>query len=311
MFASLAFLVAAQQIVLPLGKPPPQVEKPIAPIELNGPLFASACKDWDDWDKPAPPVRIHANTFLVGTCGISSILITGEQGDVLIDGGTEAGADLIAANIRKLGFRLTDVKYILQSHEHIDHVGGVARLQRLTGAQVVASRAAAKVLTTGVANPEDPQAGMQKPIPLARVDRIIEDGGQVRLPDILLTAVATPGHTPGALTWRWESCKAGICRSMVYADSLTPVSRDDYRFSDHPQYLAAFRASIAKVATLPCEILLTPHPSASDMVKRLALAKVDTPNQCVDYAAGLTKALDARVAKEAAGQKPTPEPAKQ
>jgi metallo-beta-lactamase class B len=304
MFASLAFLAALQQIVIPLQKPPPQVEKPIAPIAVNGPLFAAACKDWDDWDKPAPPVRIHANTYLVGTCGISSILITGEQGDVLIDGGTEAGADLIAANIQKLGFRLGDVKIILQSHEHIDHIGGVARLQRLTGAQVYASPAAARVLTTGVAGPDDPQAGMQKPIPVTRVDRVIQDGGTVRLFDILLTATASPGHTPGALTWNWESCHGGICRSIVYADSLTPVSRDEYRFSDHPQYLAAFRASIAKVAALPCEILLTPHPSASDMINRLALAKVDGPNQCRDYAAGLTKQLDERLAKEAAAKLP-------
>lgn len=311
MFASLAFLLAAQQIVVPLGKPPPQVEKPIAPIEINGPMFASACKDWDDWDKPAPPVRIHANTFLVGTCGISSILITGEQGHVLIDGGTEAGADLILANIRKLGFNPRDIKYILESHEHIDHVGGVARLQQRTGAQVVASPAAARVLRTGVANPDDPQAGMQKPLPIARVDRVIEDGGQVRLFDIQLTAIATPGHTLGALTWHWESCKGGICRHIVYADSLTPVSRDDYRFSDHPPYLAAFRASIAKVAGLDCDILLTPHPSASDMIKRFALAKVDGPNQCRDYAAGLTKGLDARLAKEAAGQPAATEPSKQ
>ena len=302
MFASLAFLAALQQIVVPLGKPPPQVEKAIAPIEINGPLFAAACKDWDDWDKPAPPVRIHANTFLVGTCGISSILITGEQGDVLIDGGTEAGADLIANNIRKLGFRLSDVKIILQSHEHIDHIGGVARLQRLTGAQVYASPAAAKVLATGTAGAGDPQAGMQKPVPIARVDRVIQDGGQVRLIDILLTAVATPGHTPGALTWHWESCKAGICRHIVYADSLTPVSRDDYRFTDHPEYLAAYRASIAKVAALDCDILLTPHPSASDMINRLALAKVENPNACRDYAASLTKQLDERLAKEAAAK---------
>ena len=302
MFASLAFLAALQQIVVPLGKPPPQVEKAIAPIEINGPLFAAACKDWDDWDKPAPPVRIHANTFLVGTCGISSILITGEQGDVLIDGGTEAGADLIADNIRKLGFRLSDVKIILQSHEHIDHIGGVARLQRLTGAQVYASPAAAKVLATGTAGAGDPQAGMQKPVPIARVDRVIQDGGQVRLIDILLTAVATPGHTPGALTWHWESCKAGICRHIVYADSLTPVSRDDYRFTDHPEYLAAYRASIAKVAALDCDILLTPHPSASDMINRLALAKVENPNACRDYAASLTKQLDERLTKEAAAK---------
>ena len=310
MFASLALLAAAAQvpgIVIPLQKPPPQVEKPIAPIETSGPLFAVACKDWDEWDKPAPPVRIHANTYLVGTCGISAILITGTEGDVLIDGGTEAGADLIAANIRKLGFRLTDVKFILHSHEHSDHVGGISRLQRLTGAQVIASPAAAKVLTSGVAGADDPQAGMQKPFPAARVDRVIEDGGTVRLYDILLTAVATPGHTPGALSWYWESCGGGVCRSIVYADSLTPVSRDDYRFSDHPDYLAAYRASIAKVAALNCDILLTPHPSASDMVRRLALAKVENPNACRDYAQSLTKQLDERLAKEA-GAKETRKP---
>lgn len=305
MFASLAFIAAAaqlNQVVIPLGKPPRQVETPVAPLELNGPLFAAACKDWDEWDKPAPPVRIHANTYLVGTCGISSILIAGTEGHVLIDGGTEADADLIAANIKQLGFRLSDVKVILQSHEHIDHVGGIARLQQLTGAQVYASPVTAKVLASGVASTDDPQAGMQKPFPAARVDRVIEDGGTVRLFDILLTATATPGHTPGALTWHWESCYAGICRTMVYADSLTPVSRDGYRFSDHPDYLAAFRASIAKVAALKCDILLTPHPSASDMVKRLALARVDAPNQCRDYAAALTKQLDERLAKEAPGK---------
>jgi len=227
MFASLAFLAAAQQIVVPLGKPPPQVYHPPAVLQTNGPLFAAACKDWDDWDKPAPPVRIHANTYLVGTCGISSILITGSDGDILIDGGTEAGADLIASDIRKLGFRPSDVKILLHSHEHIDHVGGISKLQRMTGAQLYASAAAAKVFTTGTASTGDPQAGMQEPLPMARVDRIIKDGDEVRLGDLMLTAVATPGHTPGALSWHWVSCYSGICRSIVYADSLTPVSRPD------------------------------------------------------------------------------------
>jgi len=306
MFASHAFLAAAQQIVVPLGKPPPQVYHPPAVLQTNGPLFAAACKDWDDWDKPAPPVRIHANTYLVGTCGISSILITGSDGDILIDGGTEAGADLIASDIRKLGFRPSDVKILLHSHEHIDHVGGISKLQRMTGAQLYASAAAAKVFTTGTASTGDPQAGMQEPLPMARVDRIIKDGDEVRLGDLMLTAVATPGHTPGALSWHWVSCYSGICRSIVYADSLTPVSRPDYRFSDHPDYVAAYRASIAKIAALDCEILLTPHPSASDMVNRLALAKVENPNACKEYAAGLTKQLDERLAKEKAGQQ-TPE----
>lgn len=298
MFASLAFLAAAQQVVIPLGTPK-LIEKPIAPIEMSGPLFAGQCKDWDDYNKPAPPVGIFGNTYLVGTCGISSILITDPAGDILIDGGTEQDADLIAANIRKLGFRLTDVRYILHSHEHFDHVGGIAKLQRMTGAQLVASPAAAAVLNSGMASKDDPQYGINQPFPAAHVDRIVRDGEQVRLGNTVLVALATPGHTPGALTWHWGSCWRGVCRQIVYADSLSPVSSKDYRFSDHPAYLAAYRSSIAKVGALPCDILVTPHPSASHMIDRLVLGKeLDDPNGCRDYAAGLTKQLDDRLAKE-------------
>jgi metallo-beta-lactamase class B len=302
MFVSLAFLAAAQQIVVPLGNPK-QVEQPRAPIESAGPLFASQCKDWDDYAKPAPPVRIYGNTYLVGTCGISSILITDPAGDILIDGGPgDATADLIAANIRKLGFQLSDVKYLLHSHEHFDHVGGLAKLQRLTGAQLIASPEAAQVLNSGQPGQDDPQYGTAQSFPAAHVDRVVQDGEQIRLGNTVVIALATPGHTPGALTWHWGSCQNGVCRQIVYADSLTPVSGKTYRFSDHPAYLAAYRSSIAKIAALPCDILLTPHPSASDMVNRLGLARVENPNACRDYAAGLTKQLDDRLAKEAAAK---------
>jgi metallo-beta-lactamase class B len=304
MFANLLgpALLLAQQIVIPFGHPR-QIEQARAPIETAGPAFAAACKGSDDWTKPAPPVRIHANTYLVGTCGISSILITGTQGDILIDGGPENAADLIADNIRKLGFRLSDVKILLQSHEHFDHVGGIARLQQLTGAQVYASPAAARVLRTGTAGADDPQAGMAKPFPAARVDHVIADGEQVRLGNLVLLPLATPGHTPGALTWHWGACNGGVCRQIVYADSLTPVSRDNYRFSDHPAYLASYRASLTKVAALNCDILLTAHPSASHMVDRMiGRAPLENANACRDYAAGLTKQLDERLAKEAAAK---------
>jgi metallo-beta-lactamase class B len=304
MFASVALALAAQilPIVVPLGKPQ-QIEQPRAPIEKSGPLFASRCKDWDDYNKAAPPVRIFGNTYLVGTCGISSILITDPAGDILIDGGTEQDADLIADNIRKLGFRLTDVKYLLNSHEHFDHVGGLAKLQRLTGAQLLASPAAASVLNSGTAGQDDPQFGINPAFPAAHVDREVRDGEQIRLGNTVLVATATPGHTPGALTWHWGSCQDGVCRQIVYADSLTPVSSKAYRFSDHPAYLAAYRASIAKVGALDCDILLTPHPSASHMIDRLALGKeLEDPNSCRDYATGLTKQLDDRLAKEAASK---------
>jgi metallo-beta-lactamase class B len=305
MFASLVFILAAQQIVVPLGKPPRIIEQPRAPIATAGPAYAAACKDAQasDFDRPAPPVRIHANTYLVGTCGVSAILITGTDGDILVDGGTEKGADLIAQNIQDLGFRLRDVKILLHSHEHFDHVGGLARLQQLTGAQLYASPAAAKVLSTGAAGADDPQAGTNPPFPAAHVDHIIHEGEMVRLGNLALFPVETPGHTPGALTWHWGACDGGVCRQIVYADSLTPVSRDDYRFSDHPAYLAAYRASIAKVAGLNCDILLTPHPQASRMVERLAgAAALEDGNSCKDYAARLSKQLDERLAKEAASK---------
>jgi metallo-beta-lactamase class B len=305
MFASLASLsliaLAAQQITIPLGKAPRQIERPKAPIEQSGPQWAATCKDWDEWDKPAPPVRIHGNSYLVGTCGISSILVTGEDGHVLIDGGTEAGAEIIANNIRQLGFKLRDIKYLLISHEHHDHVGGIARLQQLTGATLVTSAPGGKALGSGVVGPDDPQSGLDKPYRAATVGRVIADGGDVLLGNLRFFAMATPGHTPGATSWRWESCDGGVCRTMVYADSLSPVSRDDYRFSDHPEYLAAYRASIAKIADSRCEILMTPHPSASAMRDRMTGKQaLFDPNGCKNYAASLTKKLDERLAKEAA-----------
>ena len=308
MFASLLApaLLAAAQLSIPLGKAPKVIEQPRAPIEIAGPLWASQCSGSngsDDWTKPAPPVRIHANTYLVGTCGISSILIVGDQGDILIDGGPEAAADVIAANVQDLGFRMQDIKFILNSHEHYDHVGGIAKLQRMSGATVVTSVPAANVLSSGTPSTDDPQFGLVKPFPAVTVGRTVRDGEEVRLGNLMVTAMTTPGHTPGALSWRWVSCDGGVCRTIVYADSLTPVSAPNYRFSDHPAVVAGFRASIAKIAASPCEILLTPHPGVSDMPKRLALGEpLFDDGACKAYADTLTKNLDERLAKEAQGK---------
>ena len=296
---SIMAALALGSCAIPIQPTPPQVERPVAPLATAGPEFDAECEDFDEWNKPAPPVRIHANTYLVGTCGIAAILITGSDGHVLIDAGTEAGADLVAGNIRRLGFRLQDVKFLLHSHEHFDHVGGIARLQQLTGAQLVASPAAAAVIQTGAPGAGDPQAGMHPPFPAARVDRLIKDGESVRLGNLLLTAIETPGHTPGALTWHWGACDGGVCRRIVYADSLSPISREGYRFSDHPAYLAAFRAGLAKLAALECDIVLTPHPSASGMIDRLAgRAPLVNSNGCRDYSASIAKRLDERLATE-------------
>ena len=250
----------------------------------------------DEW-QARPAVPHHAHTYL-SACGIVSLVTVSAA--CVIDGGHRGRFDLIFDNVRRLGFRPRDVKYLLHSHEHDDHVGGIARLQQLTGATLVASAPAAAVFATGAASAGDPQAGMHRPFPIARVGRIIADAGTIRFGDLLLTAAATPGHTPGALSWRWESCDGAVCRTMVYADSLSAVSRDDYLFSVHPDYLAAFRASIAKVGAMRCEILLTPHPSASAMRARMIGEKpLFDPVGCRDYAAGLASKLEERLTKEA------------
>jgi metallo-beta-lactamase class B len=298
----LALALAAQQIVVPLGGTRPAPRYP-APLATAGPAFAAACEGRDGWDEPAPPVRVHGNTYYVGTCGITALLITGREGHVLIDSGTEAGAELVAANVRRLGFKLSDVKWIVHSHEHHDHVGGFARLRDLTGAEVAASANAAAVLRSGVAGTGDPQFGSlprMAPVPVARV---VKEGDTVRLGGISLTAHETKGHTHGALSWQWVSCDGGVCRTMVYADSLSSVSSEGYRFSDKPNVVAAFRAGIAKVAGLECDILLTPHPSASNMAARFAgKAALFDPAGCRTYAEAKTKGLDERLTKEAAAK---------
>jgi metallo-beta-lactamase class B len=144
---------------------------------------------------------------------------------------------------------------------------------------------------------------MHKPFPTATVERTVRDGEMVRLGNLGVVAVSTPGHTPGALSWHWGSCDGGVCRRIVYADSLSPISRDDYRFSDHPDYVAAYRAGLAKLAALECDILLTPHPSASNMVERLAgRAPLEDRDACARYAADIAKRLDERLEKEAAAK---------
>lgn len=273
------------------------VQKTVASPPVSD--WVARCADWDDWDKAGPPYRIYGNSYYVGTCGISAILITGDKGHILIDGATEAGADVIANNIRSLGFSLSDIKLLLQSHEHFDHVAGLARLQQLSGAKLLASAAAAPVLASGVVSSADPQAGMHKPFPPARVDGQVTAGTAVNLGDLSLMPIATPGHTPGALSWQWRSCEAGQCQVLVYADSLSPVSSDSYRFSEHLSYLNAYRAGLNTLAKLDCQVLLTPHPSASNMRTRLQSRDgLSDPQGCVSYADAVTGRLEQRLTKE-------------
>lgn len=272
----------------------------MAQPQTDAATLVRACEGKDGWDDPAPPARIHGSTYYVGTCGISAILITGPRGHVLIDGGTERAAPLIAANVERLGYRMRDVRLILNSHEHHDHAGGIGALQRLSGAAVRVRAAARAAFASGRPQAGDPQFGVLEPFPRATVGRTLRDGEVVRVGPIRLTAHATPGHSPGSTSWRWRSCEGRVCHDIVYADSISAISAEGYRFTDHPVYVATFRRSLARIGALRCDLLLTPHPSASRLFERLASGRLTDAAACRDYAAGGVARLDARLAREGA-----------
>jgi metallo-beta-lactamase class B len=258
-----------------------------------------ACAGKDGYSDPAPPLHVFGNVFDVGTCGITALLITSPKGHVLLDAATAEAAPSIAANIQRLGFRLSDVKLIGFSHEHYDHVGGVAELQRLTGATLMSMPPAYLALQTGQPEKRDPQYGVFKPFPPANVGMMLANGFVVRQGPLALTALATPGHAPGSTTWSWRSCEGMRCIRIVYADSVTAVSADSYRFSDHKRYVAAFRNSLALIGKLRCDLLITPHPGASNFIDRLeGKAPLIEPTACRNYARQGLAALEERLAKE-------------
>ena len=272
------------------------------------PDTAIDCDSCAGWNRAQEPFRIFGNTYYVGVAGLSAILIVSDDGLILLDGGLPQSAARIDASIRKLGFRTEDVRLILNSHAHYDHAGGIAALQRVSGATVAASPAAVEALRQGIPTADDPQHAFGGHFAPVENLRAIEDGESLSVSDLKIVVHFTPGHTPGGTSWTWRSCEGSRCLNMVYADSLTAVSAPGFHFTGddaHPDIVERFRESIATVANLPCDILVSTHPEFSNLFEKLderesggdPEALVDE-RACRDYAAGATKTLDKRIATE-------------
>jgi metallo-beta-lactamase class B len=265
------------------------------------------CPSCESWNSPQPPFRVFGNTFYVGTHGLGSVLITSSAGHVLIDGGLSESAPRILANIKSLGFRIEDVKLIVNSHVHFDHAGGLAQLQRQSGATVAASASSAPVLRSGVSGRDDPQFGILTAIaPVSQV-QVISDAEVLHVGDVAITAHLTAGHTPGGTTWSWRSCESARCVDVVYADSQNPVSADSFFFTrsnTYPTALRDFEHGLSVLEALPCDILLTPHPDGANLWTRLAQRDSGNANALIDgsacrrYAKGARERLAKRVAEE-------------
>ena len=268
------------------------------------------CPSCAEWNRPQTPFLIFGNTYYVGTHDLSSILITSDSGNFLIDGDLPESARQIAANIRSLGFRMEDVKIIVNSHVHFDHAGGIAELQRLSGARVYASPWSAAVMRTGAVAHDDPQYGVILPISPVKNVTELHDGEGLKLGQSLLTAHMTPGHTPGGTSWTWRSCERDVCYDMVYADSLTAISAPGFHFTEHSELIHGFEKSFTFLETTPCDILITPHPEASELWDRIEQHRHGSkPDPLVDrtacrrLAAGARDQLKLREHDEAATEK--------
>ncbi|EIO9670232.1 HARLDQ motif MBL-fold protein, partial [Salmonella enterica] len=180
------------------------------------------------WAKPIKPFQITEGVWYVGTENLSSILLTTPAGHILIDAGLDESAPQIKANIEAAGFRLTDVRYLLNSHARLDQAGGMARLKAWSGAQLVASQPNADQMARG--GREDFALGDALPFPPVTTDKIIHNQESISLGGITVTALFTPGHLPGSTSWR-VTLRNG--KTLIYADSLaTP----DYLLINNKNY---------------------------------------------------------------------------
>ncbi|EJJ5021396.1 HARLDQ motif MBL-fold protein, partial [Salmonella enterica] len=172
--------------------------------------------------------QITEGVWYVGTKNLSSILLTTPAGHILIDAGMDESAPQIKANIEAAGFRLTDVRYLLNSHARLDQAGGMARLKAWSGAQLVASQPNADQMARG--GRQDFALGDALPFPPVTTDKIIHHQESILLGGITVTALFTPGHLPGSTSWR-VTLRNG--KTLIYADSLaTP----DYLLINNKNY---------------------------------------------------------------------------
>lgn len=223
-------------------------------------LFSNlAFADDPSWSAPHPPFKITDHIYSVGTEGIGVYLITTPDGHILIDASTEKGADVVEANIKSLGFKLSDIKYLLENHAHDDHVGGLAQLKKSTGATLLASKADRYALENGVHH-GDNENGPTK-FPAIKVDKIITDGEQIRLGGMSLQTVFTPGHTSGCTSWLTRDTSKGKDYSVFFLGSLSVAGNRLVNNKVDSQIVADYRKSFARTKAIQADILLIGHPS--------------------------------------------------
>lgn len=252
-------------------------------LALIPPLHAQYAPADATWNRSVEPFCIVGNLYYVGASDVSAYLFTSSEGHILIDCGFGETVPLIEANLKRLGFRLEDIRLLLVSHGHYDHVGGIAELKEKTKARLLVNPAEVGLLKRGGKG----DFAFHDNYPYAPVvpDGELQDGEEIRFGGTLLKAVFTPGHTKGCTSWTATIIDGGRSYNVVIAASLTAPG---YQLVDNPEYpeiVSDYERSIAKLRALPCDIFLSLHSWDFDLkAKIVARVKDRSVNPFIDPA---------------------------
>jgi metallo-beta-lactamase class B len=235
-----------------------------------------------DWTLPFEPRRIISNIYYVGSNLISSFLIVTPAGNILLDTGPIQMLPQVTANIEKLGFKMQDVKFVLNSHAHFDHCGGFAELKLRTGATLFASKLDGELMMRG--GKSDFHWGDELAYEPVKPDRIVSDGDHIELGGVSLTAHLTPGHTKGCTSWSMRVDEDGQHYDVLFLCGLTASLYKLTNNDQYPNIVEDERNTLEKLRAMHVDIMLASHGFYFDLAGKAARQKPGAPNPFVDPA---------------------------
>jgi metallo-beta-lactamase class B len=243
-------------------------------------LFA---QDNPDWTAPHAPYRVIGNVYYVGSKDLASYLITTPQGHILINSNLTSSVPLIRKSVEALGFRFSDVKILLISHGHFDHCAGSKLIKQLTGAKYMVMDRDVSVVESGGRTDFQYGNSMSSRFPATKVDRVLHDGDEVRLGDVVLVAHLTPGHTKGCTTWTMKVKDGGRVYNVVIVGS--PNVNPGYKLvnnSAYPTIAQDYELTFRTLKSLPCDVFLGAHGGYFEMDSKFARLNAGGANPFVD-----------------------------
>ena len=266
-------------------------------------LFISLAKKVLKWEEPAEPVRIVGPIYFVGTKGLGVFLFTTSEGHVLMNTGMPSSGPMIVDSIRKLGFKPEDIKLMINGHAHIDHAGAFVFMKKLTGAQLAVMKDDVAAMESG--DKDDFKYANDFAYEGVKVDRVLRDGDQIRMGDVLLTAYHTPGHTRGATTWIANLVVDGKAYIVAFPDGAG--FNPGYRVAKDPSYPGIeddYRNTHHALEMIKPDIWLAQHNEYYDLEGKRKRAETEGVKAWIDpegyrrFVAGKKRAFEDEVDEE-------------